>query len=401
MVLNKDKKVSLVKKDDFKILFFNSDCDNSSGAFLSMVTLIEILRDKYGVTSIVAVPDYDDGVEILISKNIPFYVVGYYFWTIPTWLLSKNQLVHKLKTFVKKIINKKSCYKLSKIAKENNINLIHINTTHAYIGAEVANKLKIPFVWHLREFFEQQQDNVLWEGKNSYKLINKANKIIAVSDHLKNNYKGILDDNKLIRIYNGIDIHKFYNPDKEIFNKPMLNFIIVGRLIPTKGQLDLAKACAKLYSEGFSNFQLTLIGKDYGNIKNKLKNIFDSVNMDNIIFIESTTDIRSFYNKSDILFMCTNFEAFGRVTVEAMLSGLLVIGSDTGGTLELLEDNRGLLYETGNVNDLYEKIKFAINNPEICRNMAISGRKYMYENMSAEKNADNIFKVYLELLNNK
>ena len=59
----------------------------------------------------------------------------------------------------------------------------------------------------------------------------------------------------------------------------------------------------------------------------------------------------------------------------------------------------GLYYEQGNPRDLYEKILFAANNKSESMKIAESGRKYMFENMSAEKNADEIHDLYMEILN--
>ena len=48
-----------------------------------------------------------------------------------------------------------------------------------------------------------------------------------------------------------------------------------------------------------------------------------------------------------------------------MLNGVPVIGANTGATLELLKENRGLLYEYGNENDLANKIITVINDIDI------------------------------------
>jgi glycosyltransferase involved in cell wall biosynthesis len=62
--------------------------------------------------------------------------------------------------------------------------------------------------------------------------------------------------------------------------------------------------------------------------------------------------------------MCSRCEAFGRVTVEAMKLGLAVVGSNTGGTLDIVQhDVNGLLYEAGDVQDLARKIAEIILDP--------------------------------------
>ena len=142
------------------------------------------------------------------------------------------------------------------------------------------------------------------------------------------------------------------------------------------------------------------IGDDEGDgTVNEIINIFESNGMENYKFLGHQTNVENFYEIADISFTCSEFEAFGRTTVEAMLSGDLVIGADSGATTELLSDNRGLLYKLYDSDDLFEKIRYAIENPSVSRQIAKNGRKYMIENMNAEKNAEKIYNLYYEILN--
>ena len=57
-------------------------------------------------------------------------------------------------------------------------------------------------------------------------------------------------------------------------------------------------------------------------------------------------------------------EAFGRVTVEAMLSGRPVLASDTGANSELVQDNiTGWLFNSGDAKSLAGKMEEIINTP--------------------------------------
>ena len=161
----------------------------------------------------------------------------------------------------------------------------------------------------------------------------------------------------------------------------------------------MAKACSKLYSSGFTNFEVWFVGEEYDNTKTEILDLFESTKMDNYKFLGHRDDVGELYELADISFTCSEFEALGRTTIEAMFSGNLVIGADSGATTELLNDNRGLLYNLHDPDDLFEKIKFAIDNPQISKKIAESGRKYMVENMGAEKNAEEIVKLYREILN--
>lgn len=58
------------------------------------------------------------------------------------------------------------------------------------------------------------------------------------------------------------------------------------------------------------------------------------------------------------MLVCSTFETFGRVAVEAQKCGLPLILSDVGANPERIEDGvNGLLYQKGNIAELAEKIE--------------------------------------------
>ena len=71
--------------------------------------------------------------------------------------------------------------------------------------------------------------------------------------------------------------------------------------------------------------------------------------------------------------MCSQCEAYGRVTVEAMKMGIPVIVSNTCGSAEIISDKKnGLVFEQGNSFSLAEKIKLIIID-EALKNKIITG----------------------------
>lgn len=386
-----------IENKHINVLFVASDNDKASGAFLSMVTLIDSLRKKCNIDFFVILPEDGNGIELLEDKKIPYKIINSISWVIP--IAVKDTIMTKIKTFVKKILNIKAINEISKFIKDNDIDIVHINTTYSYVAAKSAIKLNVPLVWHLREFLEQHQNNTLWNRESGNKLIAKSDKIIVISDSLKKKYVNVFDDDKLVRIYDSVDYNGFYKPHKEIFNNDLLTFIMVGRFNYPKGQLDFVNACAKLYSSGFTDFEVWLVGEGDYSFTNQLIDIFESANMDNYKFLGYREDVDKLYELADISFTCSEFEAFGRTTIEAMLSGNLVIGADSGATTELLENNRGILFKLHDSDELYNKIKYAIENPERSKKIAKSGSEHMFKIMSSEENVEEVFKIYCEILN--
>jgi glycosyltransferase involved in cell wall biosynthesis len=70
------------------------------------------------------------------------------------------------------------------------------------------------------------------------------------------------------------------------------------------------------------------------------------------------------------------YEVYGMVTYEAFANGKPVIGSNIGGTAELIDHGiSGLLFEPGNVGDLSEKIKRLLADPGLIAAMGKNARR--------------------------
>ncbi|WP_296866688.1 glycosyltransferase family 4 protein [uncultured Methanobrevibacter sp.] len=301
----------------------------------------------------------------------------------------------------KKAVNAGAIRKISQFIRDNEFDIVHINSSYTYVGAIAALKENVPFVWHIRELLEEDQGNTMWDRKEANDLINKSDRVIAISGAVNSKYSQFIDSDRLVTVHDGVDIEKFYNPQKGIFNESPIKIIFVGNIAGYKGIFDFAEACILLNKSDFKDFEVLIVGAGDSQVIADIKSRFSKANMsDKVKLLGYQKDVEAFLNESDIFCMCSKSEAFGRTTVEAMLSGNLVIGANTAGTRDLIDDGvTGFYYEQGNSKDLCKKMLFAINNKSKSREIAKSGRKYMFENMSAEKNADEIHDLYMEILN--
>ena len=140
-------------------------------------------------------------------------------------------------------------------------------------------------------------------------------------------------------------------------------FGIVGRIDPKKGQLYALKA-TQLLSD--YKFKLVIVGEETPDAPSSyLKEIkaFIEANKleEKILFLPFQKNPMDVFNAFDWTLMTSDSETFGMVTIETMAQGTPVIGSNAGGTSELLDfGNAGLLFETKNEIDLAEKMKLAL-----------------------------------------
>ena len=78
-----------------------------------------------------------------------------------------------------------------------------------------------------------------------------------------------------------------------------------------------------------------------------------------------------------------------------MCAEMLVIGANTGGTVELITDGEtGLLYQQGNAESLADKIEYAVFNSEQMKEIAKRSKEYALKHFSIERVCDEILELY-------
>ena len=105
------------------------------------------------------------------------------------------------------------------------------------------------------------------------------------------------------------------------------------------------------------------------------------------------------YSESDIALCCSEQEALGRVMIEGMLAGCLVITSDFESAKEIVDETiTGYIYEQGNSERLADVIEHAITNAAASRELAVRGQQYALHAFDAAGYAKTMIGIYEELL---
>lgn len=99
-----------------------------------------------------------------------------------------------------------------------------------------------------------------------------------------------------------------------------------------------------------------------------------------IFWTPATTRVASLYSAADVYVINSQGlgETFGRVTIEAMAFGLPVLGTEAGGTKEIVEHNvTGLLHPVGHPGNLVlaQNLRFLLKNQLARKQMGVEGRK--------------------------
>lgn len=377
------------------VLFIALDSE-ITGANLSMVTLAEALR-KYDINTTMVIPRSGNLENLLKEKKISYDIVKSY-----PWIKNKEngKWVNFLKACAKEIINAKADYEIQKIIKRDQIHILHINGIGYGVGAKAALRSRIKLVWHIRELLEEDFHDELYNKKRSYKLVSKADKIITISECVTDKYEKLIQNSNMVKIYNGISVQKYKSEKKTLFGGDKVKIMYAGTLSEAKGIMQLVEAVHLLEPQYRNKIQVVAIGKASEEYHKILTEKVKKYGLESVIsFPGFTENVAAEWAKADIGCVCSRCEAFGRVTVEAMMAGCVVIGSDTGGTAEIIEDKKnGFLYEQGNPKDLADKIQYVLRNLEEAKQIAMVGQRDVLSRFNEERNTKKIYEVYKSLL---
>lgn len=364
------------------------------GANLSLLGLIEEMRRDNNVYVIVPIKT-GFLVDELKKREIPYLYVHSFWWMLAP---AGNTMCTFLKKNVYRVLvlyNYLCALYLSIIIKKWRVDIIHTNSSVINTGSIVAHLLKIPHVWHIREFGQEDFNFFsVWKYNRICRYINlHSDKVIAISKAIYEKFEDKIDVEKLVIIYNGIG-EKYLQEKKAVKEKgDTINFLISGRISQEKGQEEAINAIKILKQKGYKNVHLYIAGP--GNQSALVKLIEQKEIKDKVTFLGVVSEMCDLRKNMDVELVCSKCEAFGRVTIEAMMSSNPVIGTNTGGTKELIrEGENGYLYELGNVKELAERMQFFLENPDKMSELGRKAYSFSKNRFSQKRNAELIGEVY-------
>lgn len=186
-----------------------------------------------------------------------------------------------------------------------------------------------------------------------------------------------VDNNRSAVILNGVEAKKVSIEKKQ---SDFFIILIVGRLIPWKGQELLIKAFQKL-KLSHENIKLCIAGgppQGRDEYAQHLKNLVSELNIENDVkMLGFTNNTSELYINSDLVVVPSlKPEPFGRVAIEAMSYGRPVVAARHGGLVEIIKDNEGgLLFEPNSTDDLVKKISLFVENKEFLSAQSIKAEE--------------------------
>jgi glycosyltransferase involved in cell wall biosynthesis len=198
----------------------------------------------------------------------------------------------------------------------------------------------------------------------------------------------------------GVDLDLFKPIERQANETFTVGYI--GRLLPAKGLRVLIDALGKIKEE---NWRLLVVGDGTEKAANE-RRAAEYGFLDRCEFVGAIpySETPAYFQKLDVLVVPTITtktirEQFGRVIVEAMACRVPVIGSTCGAIPEVIAD-AGIVVPENNPTELAAQLKRLINDEKLQEKLANAGRERVEKNYTWERVAEQIYSVYLKVLEN-
>jgi len=254
-----------------------------------------------------------------------------------------------------------------------------------------------------------QNKFLLWAEKLTAPL---KDKIIVNSEtdrEIAIKYK-ICPTEKIVKIYNGIDVEKIEFLSKEgakilLLEKTRRNFggervsasFIVGTVAnfyKTKGLPYLIEA-AKILTKTYNLKPITYLIIGEGKERKKLVLLIKKYNLENRIFLLGRIPDAYRYLKAFDAFVLPSLkEGFPWIILEAMAAEVPILATNVGAIPEIIEDNvDGFLIEPKNPQIIAGKISWMLEHPKESQEMGIRARKKIEKEYPLQKMIEETEKV--------
>lgn len=381
-------------ENSIKVLYISHEGDSMKGSTYSLFNMISAVNKQ--VVPIVILPTDGEACREFKNRGIEYYIVPFKL------SFTSKRNIQRVITFLPKYIrdyfyNYKAISEIAKIADNKGVNIIHSNSTVIDIGMKIAGRLSIKHVWHLREFLDKDFNFKPLIGWNLFlKKIQHSDAIICITRSINEHYG-------LTKAKNAYIVHDAVikgNPNEHSGSEIKNYLLFCGHVTLEKGIEDALMAFSVI-NKKYPELELWVIGSVSNSYLPHLINITEKLEITNTVkFLGFQKDVISIMSGARCMLMCSKNEAQGRVTIEAMSIKCPVVAFASGGTLEIIKENKtGFLYTS--IDELIEKIYFIIENRDSLNGVLNTAQTFAFEHFSEEKYSKDLIKIYHELLSNE
>lgn len=308
-----------------------------------------------------------------------------------------------------------SIWKVYRLLKTNNIDIVHVHTPIAgFVGRVAALFAGVSVKIYTAHGFVAGNQILMaiekWLAKHATELlftVNSEDRALAVEGRY-------LPGNRIIDIQSvGVNTRRF-DPDRNsaetqqqlkqslgnAAGDPVIGYI--GRIVEEKGVLDLLAAFLSIRKD--KSLKLLLVGpwdwdeRDRKTVL-KLKGIIEKSGLEQeVLLFGYREDIVALLGLMDVFVLPSYREGMPVSLLEAMAMEVPVIATNIRGCREEVDRTCGLLYEPRDVDGLAAHLTWMLENPAKASEMGRQGRMRVQAHFDEEQVLDRQIKAYREML---
>lgn len=296
---------------------------------------------------------------------------------------------------------------IESVIRDNMVNIVHANSLKAaIIGGLAASRVKCPMVFHTRDYLSAGLFGKLITAQ-AYRLATRIivnsksvgqiywpdaqKKVAVVYNYVQAPEKPSLEKIKELRTNNGC-----------MEKQPLIGY--VGRLHHDK-DIEIMLGGFKLILNSIPDAWLWIVGGTMPGEENyrlQLEQYAEKLGIsEKTLFLGWCKDATELMACFDLLAVPSKKEPFGRVTLEAMMLGIPVVATASGGTLEILDDSiTGLLFAPGDHQAFARNAIILLKDKEFRHKLTTAAKKEATKRFSKEQYINGVQGIYNQFVGN-
>ena len=305
--------------------------------------LIHRLVEK-GVTLLFLVPDTAGLYHQLREEGHTAYCIPFKLSIWPNSRTRADRWTYWPKTICRTVINIWAIYRMMRLMKQLQPDVVHTNTSVVSLGRIAAKWAGITHVQHIREYGEYGDQRFSMHYFPSWKHVHRAMRRdnacnICITRDIQRHH-GLDTCGNAQVVYDGVHdtVSRLPRHGKEPF------FLYAGRIEHVKG-LDLLLQAYSGYKQKVRDaLRLYVAGDASDSLYLKEIQVYIAAHHleADISFLGNVGHLGQLMQKATALIIPSRSEGFGFCMPEAMFNGCLCIGYDTAGTKEQMDNGREL-----------------------------------------------------------
>jgi glycosyltransferase involved in cell wall biosynthesis len=281
--------------------------------------------------------------------------------------------------------------------------ILHTNSLKAGVYGSLAARLaRVRTVWHVRDRIAPD-----YLGRPAVRLLRRLIRdlpdgVIANSEATRSTLSSAPERTTVVY---SIVHDPITSPTALAARAPEPPFVVgmVGRIAPWKGQHIFIEAFAKAFGDGSGSATLvgeSMFGAAEARYAVELRDLAETLGIAELVdFRGFREDVWEELSRMDVFVHASlSAEPFGQVVVEAMLAGVPVVASASGGPLEIITDGvDGILYPPGDADALAAALIRLRDDPGLRTQLRVNALERAQE-FSPEAAADLVMSLYRQVL---